>query len=153
MTGLGLSGSGSHSGEIRVGFRTGLVRSVSVVVGGAGLVGFAIGVVELAQKQPDRFFDLLSKWGFVWLLSLVAMALAWDLAKRGIGRLSEAMTDMAVAMNRIADKDDRERDRLITEMAYVGQRMQRLSDEHAYFREEQRVHHREILDLLGKAGK
>ena len=148
---LGLGRAEKPAGEIRVGFRAGWVRTVAISVGGAGVAGLLLGFLDLAQREPQQVFTLLQQWGFVWLLVLAALAMAWDLAKSGLGylgKLADAVQDSAVAMNRIADKDDREHDRLTTEISYIGQRMERLSDAHKAAFEEQRDHHREVLALL-----
>jgi hypothetical protein len=153
VTGLGLSGVARPTGEIRLGFRTGMIRSAAVTVGGAGLVGLVIAVINLASKQPGQMFELLSRWGFVWLLVLIGMAFLWDLAKLALnylGKLADSVQETAVAMNRIADRDDRERDRMTTEISYVGQRMERLSTEHRESRDEQREHNRQIMEMLNR---
>jgi hypothetical protein len=117
----------ANSTEISVGFRSGWVRTLAISVGGIGMAGVAWGFLSPAPSQPAQVFELLSHWGFVWLLSLAAMVLAWDLLKVGLGylgKLADSVQESAVAMNRIADRDDRERDRMITETAYVGEQMQ-----------------------------
>jgi hypothetical protein len=156
LTGLGLSGAGGHSGEIRVGFRRGMFRYLGVTVGGAGLLGLAIAVVELARREPQRFFDLLSKWGFIWLLALAGMAFIWDLLRNGmgyLGQLSKSVQESAVAMNRIADKDDRDKDRMQSEIAFIGRRMLALSDDQQKTRDEMREQHREVVALIGEVMK
>lgn len=153
LTGLGLNSPGKPEGELRVGFRKGLVRSLGITFGGAGAVGMAVAVLELAQKEPQRFFDLLSKWGSIWLLGLAAMAFGWDLLRKGLeyfGQLSKSVQDSAVAMNRIADRDDREHDRLQTEVGFIGRRMQILSNDQQEARDEMRDNHRQVVDLLSK---
>lgn len=119
----------ARAADISVGFRSGWIRTVAFSVGGVGLLGVAWGFLSLAQSQPAQVFELLSRWGFVWLLILVAMALAWDLLKVGLGylgKLADSVQETAVAMNRIADRDDRERDRMVTETAFVGEQMQKV---------------------------
>lgn len=157
MTSLGLGAMESNVGEIRVGFRSGLFRSIAITAGGAGLIGLALGVLSLAQKQPAQVFELLSRWGFVWLLVLAAMFLLWDLLKVALGylgKLADSVSETAVAMNRIADKDDRERDRMITETAFVGQRLERMSQVHEEWKAEQRQHNERVEAMLnGLTGK
>lgn len=136
-----------------MGFRSGWVRSAAITVGGVSLVGLAVGVLGLAEHQPAQVLELLSRWGFVWLLVLAAMFLLWDLAKLALGylgNLAESVQQTAVAMNRIADRDDRERDRMGTEIAFVGQRMERVSRELQESRREQRDHNRKVSDMLEK---
>lgn len=153
MTGLGLSAGGSHSGEIRVGFRHGIFRYLGITVGGAGALGGVLALLDLAKQHPDQFFGLLAKWGWVWFIVLALVAATWDLAKRGmghLGKLADSVQDSAIAMNRIADRDDRERDRMQMEIAFIGGRMEKLSSEHEKTREEMRDNHREIVALLSK---
>lgn len=156
LTSLGLGSPGKPEGELRVGFRQGIVRSLGITFGGAGVVGIAVAVLELAQKEPQRFFDLLSRWGSIWLLGLAAMAFLWDLLRKGlgyVGRLSESVQESAIAMNRIADRDDREHDRLQTEVAFVGRRMQMLSNEQQEARDEMRGNHRKVVEMLSNVVK
>jgi hypothetical protein len=153
MMGLGLSGPEGHSSEIRVGFRTGLIRSLGITIGGAGAIGTVVALINLVQHQPQQFFDLLARWGWIWIIALAGIFGTWDLAKRlvgYVGKLAESVSQTAIAMNRIAEKDDRERDRMVTEMSYVSQRMQRMTDEQSDDREERREHHREVIAILGK---
>ena len=148
MTVLGLGSHERSGSEVRVGFRSGWVRSVGITIGSAGIVSLVIGLMNLAREQPAQMFDLLSRWGFVWLISLAAMFLVWDLAKTYLGRLSESIQEMAVAMNRVAEKDDRERDRVANEIGFVGRRVERMASDLTDHRDEQRRHNREIKELL-----
>lgn len=150
MTVLGLGASGAGN-EIRVGFRSGWVRSLAVTVGGVSAVGLTVAALNLIERQPAQMFELLSKWGFVWLLGLVGMLMAWDLAKMGLsylGKLADSVQDSAVAMNRIADRDDRERDRMVTETAFIGQRLERLTEEMRGERAEHKAHNDRIEELV-----
>jgi hypothetical protein len=143
---LGLSEVKLPGGEVQLKFRSGWIRSAAVTLGGAGLIGLCVAVVNLAQHQPAEVFGLLARWGFWWLLALAGMLILWDLAKLGLaylGQLAKSVQDTAVAMHRIADRDDRDRDRMITETSFIGQRIQRLTDE----MREERV---EIRDQLAK---
>lgn len=142
MTGLGLSASGRQPSEIRIGLRSGWVRFLSITFGGAGLVGTLIAVVDLAQRQPQQVFELLAHWGFWWIIAIIALLILWDLAKLVLGslaKLADSVQDTAVAMNRIADRDDRDRDRMITETSFIGQRMERLTAEMRESRQEQKA--------------
>lgn len=151
MTTLGLDVTASPGGEIRLGFRSGWIRSLAITVGGVSVIGLALGALTLAQKQPAQVFELLSRWGFVWLLTLAAMFLSWDLLKVALGylgNLADSVQETAVAMGRIADRDDRDRDRMITETAFVGQRLERLTDEMRAERAEQKAHNDRMEKLL-----
>jgi len=150
LTGLNLNGA-SRSGEIRIGFRTGWIRSIAIAMGGASVVGIGLGLLGLAERQPTQMFELLSRWGFVWLLALAAMVLLWDLAKLALGylgKLADSVQDSAVAIGRLADRDDRERDRMITETAFIGQRLERMADELRADRAEQKAHNNRLEALM-----
>ncbi len=156
MMTLGLGATPPRPSEIRVGFRAGWLRSVAITMGGASVFGLGIGFLNLAQREPLQFFELLSRWGFVWLLALAAMAFLWDLAKIALaylGKLADSVQETAVAMGRIADRDDRDRDRMITETAFVGQRLERLSDELRGDREERRAFNTRVEELIRAMAK
>lgn len=151
MNVLGLGVTGKSKAEIRVGFRSGWIRSITVALGGAGILGLVFGMFNLAREQPDRVFALLGQWGFLWLIVLALMFLAWDLVKTGmhyLARLADSVQDSAVAMNRIADRDDREQERVTNEIGFVGRRLERLASDLLDYREDQRRHHRELKELL-----
>ena len=161
-SGGGLGGATMPSGQIRVGFRSGWVRTLAISIGGFSLVGLAYAIARMAQQDSVGVIGLLYRWGFLWLLVLAAMGFLWDLAKIGLGylgKLAGSVQDSAVAMTRIADRDDRERDRMATETAYLGQRMEKLSSDVGELRSGQREvliglqdNHREVLDILKKCG-
>lgn len=141
MINLGLADAARSGTEIHVGFRGGWIRYLSLTLGGGIAFGVAALFFNLAGRDPAQVFLLLQRWGVQGLLGLVAMLLFWDLVKRGLshlGRLATAVQDSAVAIGRIADKDDRERDRMITETSFVGQRVERLAAEMREHREEQK---------------
>jgi hypothetical protein len=149
--GHGVADAAKSGAELRVAFRSGFVRMLSITLGGVGLVGAAAMVFDFAAKQPTQVIELLSRWGAAWLLALAAMLLGWDLLKRGLahlGTLAHGVQESAVAIGRIAEKDDRERDRMITETAYVGQRVERLATEMREHRDEQKLQNDRIEALL-----
>ena len=78
------------------------------------------------------------------------MFLLWDLAKEGLkylGTLAEGVKETAVAMNRLADKDDRERDRMLTETAYISQSVRRMSERHERCEERAAGHNRRVEEI------
>ena len=148
MTTLGLS---SPSGELRIGTRSGLIRSFVLTMGGAGGIGIALATVDLAQHSPEQFFRLLQGWGAAWLIAIVALYFAWDIGKGAVGqlgKLADGVKDSAIAVNRIADRDDRERDRMVTETAYVGQQLEKLLVESRAERAAQREHNERMEHML-----
>lgn len=153
---LGLSGSGAPLGEVRVGFRSGWIRGLAISVGGAGLVGLVIAVLDLAQHNPQQFFELLSRWGWVWIIALASIFVVWDFSRAlaaHLGKLADSVQQSAVAINRIADKDDRERDRMQTEVAFIGRRMMALTDEQQEIHAQMKENHREVVRLIGAITK
>ena len=150
MTLLGLTGE-QPSGEIRLGFRTGLVRTFVLTMSGASGLGLVIAAFDLAKENPAVVLELLKQWGFIWILVLVSMYFAWDIGRalvRHLGKLSESVQESAVAMGRIADKDDRERDRMVTETAFIGQRLEKMSADMKEHRAEQRARDARMEGLL-----
>ncbi len=149
MTTLGLN---PHSGsELRVGFRSGILRTFVLSLGGAGGLGLVLAAIQVAHDSPAEFFKLLQGWGAAWLIALVALYFAWDIGKGAVGQLSklaDGVKDSAVAVNRIADRDDRERDRMVTETAYVGQQLEKLLNESRADRAAQREHNERIEQLV-----
>ena len=53
---LGLHQAERPASEIRVGFRTGWLRALTISLGGAGILGAAGTIIGLAEKQPEQFF-------------------------------------------------------------------------------------------------
>jgi hypothetical protein len=142
---------GHADGQLRLGFRSGILRTFALSFGGVSGAGIALGAFQLIKDNPSVAFQVLQKWGFVWLLGLVAMYFGWDLLKRGLvhlGALSSAVQDSAVAISRIADKDDRERDRMITETAFIGQRLEIMASEMRNGRAEQRAFNERMEKLV-----
>jgi hypothetical protein len=142
---------GHPEGQLKLGFRTGILRTFVISFGGAGGVGIAFAAFQLIKDNPTVAFQVLQKFGFLWLLGLVAMYFGWDLLKRGLvhlGALSTAVQDSAVAIARIADKDDRERDRMITETAFIGQRLEIMAAEMRNGRAEQRAFNERMERLV-----
>lgn len=155
MTLLGLTGE-QPSGEVRIGFRSGWVRMVALSLGSASGIGLAVAAFDLAHENPAEVFGMLRQQGLYWLLGLVAMYFGWDLLKSGVahlGKLSDSVQESAVAMSRIADKDDRERDRMITETAFIGQRLERMAQEARDERAEQRAHNARMEALIQSISK
>lgn len=116
--------------DVRVFFREGWVKAIGVALGGTGSVAVVLGTYELIEREPKLAFDLLAQWGGRFVLCLVFGVLLYKLAILFIAhlaRLAAGVQEMAVAMARLADKDDRERDRMITETMYVGAQMQKVS--------------------------
>lgn len=118
--------------EIRVDLKSRFLDRVLHLLGalipGASLA-IVLGAFTLLRQQPKEGFDLLRQWGAWWMVVLVGGYWIWSLGMRlidKIERLATGVQDSAVSIARLADRDDRERDRMITETAYVGQKMQEL---------------------------
>jgi uncharacterized protein YacL len=131
VTTLGLGSYGEGATSIRVGMRSGILRYASVALGGVGTVGVVLAAFSILQRQPKEAFQLLGNWGVWWIVTLVLGYFAFTLAMKAVdhlGRLASGVQDTAVAMTRLAEKDDRERDRMITETAYVGQKVRAMAE-------------------------
>lgn len=131
MTTLGLN-AGQAGSEIRVDLRSRFLQQalhlLSQLVPGAA-VALVLGAYTLLRQQPTEGFGLLRQWGAWWLVVIFVSWLLYGLAGRivdKLDRIGSGMQDMALAVTRVADRDDRERDRMITETAYVGEQVQKL---------------------------
>lgn len=100
----------------------------SLVPGAA--VAVVLGLFTLLRQEPKDGFGLLRQWGAGWVIELAIGYWAWTIAMRGLdylGKLAGGVQDSAIAIARLADKDDRERDRMITETSYIGSEMKKIS--------------------------
>lgn len=105
------------------------LRVAEGLIPGAALA-IVLGVFTLLRDEPKDGFALLRQWGAGWVIALAAGYWAWTIAMRGldyVNRLATGVQDSAIAIARLADKDDRERDRMITETSYIGAEMKRIT--------------------------
>jgi hypothetical protein len=129
----GLGGSPVQPGsEIKVDLKSRLLERIVGLIG-ALIPGAALAIVlagfTLLRQQPQNSFDLLRQWGAWWIVSIAAGYWIWTFAMRLIDelrRLGTGVQDSAVAITRLADRDDRDRDRMLTETAFVGSTVQKL---------------------------
>ncbi len=122
------------------------------------MLAICLGLIELLKSNPAAGIELLKSWGPGFLLGLLAivivgtfldkMAAAWDKMAGSWQSSVDAQQQVAVSLQRLADKDDRERDRMVTETAFVGQRLERLADEMRAERIEQKAHNDRIEKLM-----
>ena len=102
---------------------------LGALIPGASLA-MVLGAFTLLRQQPKEGFELLRQWGAWWVVVLVVGYWIWSLGMRLIDkleRLASGVQDSAVSIARLADRDDRERDRMITETAYVSQKVREVS--------------------------
>jgi Mg2+/citrate symporter len=102
------------------------VAGAVLVVGGA--------FFELLRVNPALGVDLLRSWGPAFILGLIALVMvaafmgqivdAQQANVEAQQRNADANQQVAVALTRVAEKDDRERDRMVTEVSYVMQKME-----------------------------
>ncbi|QHN04413.1 hypothetical protein FTO74_14350 [Granulicella sp. WH15] len=108
---------------------------------GGGSVIYAL--VELVRTNPDKGFELLEKWGPWYFLAMFALWVVYGISLRLLEVLSKlgdrfagsmdrvadeqvklaaAARDQADAMQRTADRDDRDQERMATLVDYAGQK-------------------------------
>jgi DNA anti-recombination protein RmuC len=123
--------------EKKDGLSTILMVGTSVFGGGTALYL----ILQLVREQPDQAFRLLQAWGPGYLLALfIAYALnklltkAVDMVSQFSERNSAAaekvatqMQSIAVAMQTMADKDDRQVQEMQTLTSYTAQQSDRLA--------------------------
>jgi len=97
-------------GDVRMGFRTGLLRYLGVTVGGASGMAIALGAYEVFRSQPDKSFALLQIWGPAFLIALLAIYVTGKFLEGLVVALRESFSmvansshDSAVAAGRQAD--------------------------------------------------
>lgn len=106
----GLGAGPSPRLAVDAGFRSGLLRHLSVAIGGASGVAVVMGAYELLQKQPAAGFALLRGWGPTFLIALLAI---WVLGgflggmnatvRESFAIVAESVKDSAAAAARQAD--------------------------------------------------
>jgi ubiquinone biosynthesis protein UbiJ len=98
-----------------------------VYPGVAGVVvTILLAYTELLKSDPTAAGDLLKSWGPGFVLGLLAMVVIGvfldkmvDAQRAGV----DAQQKVAVALTQLAERDDRDRDRMVTETQYMAQRM------------------------------
>lgn len=91
-----------------------------ILVGGGLGVGVVLYLYQLFSRNPDQWSGLLRGWGPWFIPAMLGLYFIWDLMKLGVtyvGRLSDGIGALAIAVQVIADKDDRQREemRLLTQ--------------------------------------
>ena len=95
--------------------------------GAAGvMLAVTLALLDLLKTSPSAAMDLLKTWGPGFVLGLLALLVVSsfldkmvDAQKSGV----EAQQQVAVALTQLAERDDRDRDRMVTETQYMAQRM------------------------------
>lgn len=118
MLGLGDKGGGTN---VEVGFRRGLLRNVSLALGGASGVAVILGGYELLQRQPERAFALLQSWGPAFLIALLAIFTLGTFLAGVNATLRESVTMIAESAKEGAQASARTADAL-TRLADQGSR-------------------------------
>ncbi len=137
MTGLDLGGKPT---DLRIGFRRGLLRNVSIALGGASGAAVVLGGYELLQRQPERAFALLQSWGPAFLIALLAIftlgtflsgvnatlresvSMIAESAKEG----AQASARTADALTRLADQGSRQFEEVQRMSIYVSRELPHL---------------------------
>jgi hypothetical protein len=96
-----------------------------LALGGGWSIGAAVayGVFELLHQDPKDAFPLLRSWGPWAFLSIIAVYVVYDLVKMLLNIFQRgviAMEHTAVALQRVADKDDRQTQELQTLTSYTS---------------------------------
>lgn len=95
--------------------------------GAAGvIITIMLAYAELLKRDPVAAMDLLKGWGPGFVLGLLALVVVGvfldkmvDAQRSGV----DAQQKVAVALTQLAERDDRDRDRMLTETQYMAQRM------------------------------
>lgn len=135
MTTLGLAGLNAPKADIDMGFRTGWLKHVALVMGGAGGVAIVLGVFKLLDTQPDKSFALLQSWGPNTLLCLVGILAigklfeglnttvreSFTIVASGVKSAAESQGRTADALTRLADQGSRQAEQVERLAIYAAQ--------------------------------
>lgn len=95
--------------------------------GAAGvMIAFTLGFFDLLKRDPAASSELLRGWGPGFVLGLLALIVLGSFLDKMVDaqRSSvDAQQKVAIALTTLAEKDDRDRDRMVTETQYMAQRM------------------------------
>jgi hypothetical protein len=90
------------------------------------IIAILLTYMQLLKTNPTAGTDLLKGWGPGFVLGLLALVVVGvfldkmvDAQRAGV----EAQQKVAVALTQLAERDDRDRDRMVTETQYMAQRM------------------------------
>lgn len=92
---------------------------------GVGVV-ITLGFLDLLKNNPSSASEVLRGWGPGFVLGLLALVVGGAFLDKMVDaqRSSvEAQQEVAVALTKLAERDDRDRDRMVTETQYMAQRM------------------------------
>lgn len=117
MTSLGLS-TDIPRAQLALGFRSGWLKHVGVMVGGASGAAVVLGAYEVLRSEPARAFDLLQGWGPAFLLGMLGMVIggkfleglnqtvkeSFSMVASGVQSSAEAQGRTAEALTRLAEQ-------------------------------------------------
>jgi hypothetical protein len=102
------------------------IRSL-IYPGVAGaIIAILLTYMQLLKTNPTAGTDLLKGWGpgfVLGLLALVVVGVFLDKMVDAQRSSVDAQQKVAVALTQLAERDDRDRDRMVTETQYMAQRM------------------------------
>lgn len=90
------------------------------------MIAITLGILDLLKSSPTAGIDLLKSWGPGFLLGLLAIAVVGTFLDKMTSSWQssvDAQQRVAVALTQLAEKDDRDRDRMVTETQYMASRM------------------------------
>ena len=95
--------------------------------GAAGLMlAVTLAFFELLKINPAASAELLKLWGPGFVLGLLALLVVGSFLDKMVDAQQsgvQAQQRVAIALTQLAERDDRDRDRMVTETQYMAQRM------------------------------
>jgi hypothetical protein len=95
-----------------------------------GLAGMMLamvaGFVELLKINPAAGTEMLKSWGPGFVLAILALVVVGSFLDKMVDAQTtavDAQQKVALALSALAERDDRDRDRMVTETQYMAQRM------------------------------
>lgn len=93
------------------------------------MLAITLGFIEMLKQDGNAGTDLLKSWGPGFLLGLLAIVIIASFLDKMVDSQQssvDAQQRVAVALTQLAERDNRDRDRMATEMQYIMQRMEQI---------------------------
>jgi hypothetical protein len=122
VTGLGLNEAAGQGVDAKAEFRSGWLKHLRIVLGGAGGAAIVLGCFEVLKSEPAQAFSLLQSYGPASLIAVVAIFVtgrfleglnatvreSFNMVASGVQTSAEASSRTADALTRLADQGTRQ---------------------------------------------
>jgi hypothetical protein len=130
METLDLSPESAPRANLKIGFRSGWLKHIGLVIGGASSAAVVLGAFQILSSQPDRAFALLQGWGPAFLIAMLAIVLLGKFLEGLVGVIRESFSSVAAGVQSSAAATGRTADaltRLADQGGKQGEEVRRLA--------------------------